>query len=203
MTTKHIAQSENASEVTESQRPLGHELGCEPGEVNVYYFIKRSSSKQKPGSSNKRQICQMKRLIRECKVRGWGAGAGDHIIEYSGVPACHHHGENFEDKAGLRCFLQQAQQGKLKSHPLLVVDGVDTFSLAEIDTENSLLWALVKTGCAVLFVSSGLILKPGDECDATKRIRLIWELDRAHKESERRAMFALRGHAKVSRRGHG
>ena len=180
-----IEDIQDVNELEQYWLKLGCELGCAPNEVGAYPVIRYSAAKQGQGTSVERQI---NRIREACQIRGWLFDE-KRIRKDLGVSAFKE--ANFRDDAGLGGLLLEAQRGLLLPYAIAIFENIDRFSRAEIDRADSKLWSLVKAGCAVLFVSNGLLLKKGDENDITKRMILLFEFNRAHEESKRKSMLLL------------
>jgi hypothetical protein len=171
-----------------------------PLEVTAYSLVRFSYGTQALGSSEHRQLEHCK---AECARRGWKF---DESLCISDLGVSAFRGKNFTAKAALGRFLDAAKKGLLLPNPTLLVENPDRFSRADLDCADSTLWALVKCGVNVLFLSNGLFLTKGDENDVSKRAILMFEFHRANQESKRKSelikgsfkkklMLAEQGHA--------
>lgn len=153
----------------------------EKSERNAYSLIRFSTDKQVWGDSLKRQT---ERCRTECLHRGWQF---DEKLCLTDLGVSAFRGNNFQRKFALGKFIEAAEQGKLLPNPVLIIENLDRFSRDILDNADSELWRLVKRGVDVLILSNGLHLTKGDENRVEKRAIIMFEFDRAHKESERKS----------------
>lgn len=166
--------------------------------VTPYNLVRFSYGTQALGSSQHRQLELCK---AECERRGW---TFDEALCISDLGVSAFRGKNFTVKAALGRFLEAAKKGLLLPNPVLIIENPDRFSRAELDSADSTLWSLVKSGVNVLFLSNGLFLTRGDENDVVKRAILLFDFYRAHQESKRKsdlAKGAFQKEADVGRTG--
>jgi hypothetical protein len=123
---------------------------------------------------------QLRRAEKACIDRGWKFRSDLAVIDgpvrdSSGTPS------------SLEKFISEAKAGNLPAqNPVLIAISPDRITRAQIDSVDAIIWGLVRSGVAVLFESSGLLLAKGDENDVTKRVLLLWAFHQAQFESDRR-----------------
>src|ERR1041384_4710726 len=147
----------------------------------AYSLVRFSTEKQYYGDSLKRQ---RERCQTECQHRGW---TFDEKLCISDLGVSAFRGNNFQRKYALGKFIEAAQQGRLLPNPVLIIENLDRFSRDVLDSADSELWKLIKTGVDALILSNGLHLTKGDENDVAKRAIVMFEFDRSHKESQRKS----------------
>ena len=76
----------------------------------------------------------------------------------------------------------------LLPNPTLLIENLDRFSRDTLDNADTEFWGLIKRGVDVLVLSmGGEPFTKGDENDSIKRALVMFEFDRAHRESERKS----------------
>jgi hypothetical protein len=101
---------------------------------------------------------------------------------------CERHGWQFQGSVtDPKTLLPRLQE---KTAKVLIVDSPDRLARASANATDDMIMQLLQAGICVLFLNSGLLLSPGDENNAEKRVFLLYELHRAQQESLRRARLA-------------
>ena len=153
-----------------------------PNETNAYSLIRFSTDKQEWGDSFRRQI---ERCQAECQRRGW---TFDPKLNISDLGVSAFRGKNFDRRFALGKFLEASKANLLLPNPVLIIENLDRFSRDILDNADTEFWGLVKRGVNVLVLSmGGEPYTKGDENNAVKRALVLFEFDRAHRESERKS----------------
>jgi DNA invertase Pin-like site-specific DNA recombinase len=157
--------------------------GGDPSNIHAYLLTRFSTGEQKNGSSLWRQTERGKADVLR---RGWKYDEKLCVTDL-GVSAFRK--KNFQPKAALGKFIEASKNGMLLPYPVLVIEEPSRFSRAAMDEADAELWALVKRGVDVLFVSFNMLLTKGDENKPAVRIQLMFAFDLAHTESQRKKEF--------------
>lgn len=160
-------------------------LGCAPELVNAYFLVRCSDDRQALKTSIRRQ---MERHKEAAMLRGW-AFDESRIVKDIGVSAFDESNLRPDAQFGQFCLLNE--RNMLLPNRVLIVENPDRFSRAVVYTAESVLYKLIRNGCAVLFLSNGLLFTKGDESDPIKTTILKFEFDRAHRESLRKSALIL------------
>lgn len=160
-------------------------LGCAPVLVNAYFLVRCSDESQALRTSIRRQ---MEKHKEACMLRTWTFDES-RVVKDIGVSAFD--GSNLKPDAEFGRFCLMNEQGLLLPNRVLIVENPDRLSRAMVYTAESVLYKLIRNGCAVLFLSNGLLFQKGDENDPIKTTILKFEFDRAHRESLRKSALIL------------
>jgi DNA invertase Pin-like site-specific DNA recombinase len=121
----------------------------------------------------------------ECQRRGWAFNENLCISDL-GVSAFN--GNNFDRRFALGKFIEASKQNLLLPNPTILIENLDRFSRDILDSADTEFWGLVKRGVDILVLSmGGDPFTKGDENNAVKRAIVMFEFDRAHRESQRKS----------------
>jgi DNA invertase Pin-like site-specific DNA recombinase len=163
-------------------KPDAPEKPKQKGAKTAYSLIRFSTDRQEWGDSLRRQIS---RCQDECRRRGWKFDQKLCITDL-GVSAFG--GNNFDRRYALGKFIEASKKGLLLPNPVLLIENLDRFSRDTLDNADTEFWGLIKRGVDVLVLSmGGEPLTRGDENKVEKRAIVMFEFDRAHRESERKS----------------
>jgi DNA invertase Pin-like site-specific DNA recombinase len=119
--------------------------------AQAYSYVRFSSAQQEGNDSVRRQVD---------KTRDWCSKNGISLdesttLEDLGVSAFT--GKNLKPESGLGGFLEGVKTGKIPRGSYLVIERLDRFSRAEIDTALTLFMGLLRSGIKIVTVDNGTV----------------------------------------------
>jgi DNA invertase Pin-like site-specific DNA recombinase len=151
--------------------------------TNAFPYRRYSSGKQGKGNSLARQAEPFEAL---CNRMGWSP---NYTLGLDDKGRSAYHGHHVS-KGRLGAFLAAAKAGDIKPGSVLVIENQDRLSRQEIDTAREQVRQLLLNGVNIYDQDDGVLLTKGSLNDPLALIRLILRMERAHKESERKAQFS-------------
>jgi DNA invertase Pin-like site-specific DNA recombinase len=168
--------------------------------TDAFPYRRYSSGKQGRGNSLARQAEPFEGL---CRRMGW---APNYTLDLDDKGRSAYHGHHVS-KGRLGVFLAAARAGQVAPGSILVIENQDRLSRQEVDPARELVRDILLAGVNIYDQDDGVLITRDSLNDPLSLIRLILRMERAHKESRRKAQLSAdnwsrkrgRGDKKLSR----
>jgi DNA invertase Pin-like site-specific DNA recombinase len=151
--------------------------------TQAYPYRRYSSTKQGKGNSLARQAEPFEAL---CSRMDW---TPNFTLDLDDRGLSGYHGDHVR-KGRLGAFLAAAKAGDIRPGSVLVIENQDRLSRQEVDPARELVRELLLAGVDIFDQDDGVLITRDSLNDPLSLIRLVLRMERAHKESKRKAGFS-------------
>jgi DNA invertase Pin-like site-specific DNA recombinase len=154
-----------------------------PVTTDAFPYRRYSSGKQGRGNSLARQAEPFEAL---CSRMSWSP---NYTLDLDDKGRSAYHGHHVS-KGRLGFFLAAAKNGDIRPGSVLVIENQDRLSRQEVDPARELVRELLLANVNIYDQDDNVLITKESLNDPLSLIRLILRMERAHKESKRKAQFS-------------